>query len=412
METRRVVRPLVPLIVLATLALRHPGAQAFDVVLNAQNEFLDAYLVNGSGIPPRVVFDDPDPADPSSLTVAPRGGRHLNGKVCFFPRRTGHRGQFLIADDTYREACLDSHPPQARCAVTRRRSPFFVGHDPDGWGVFKRNGTWTRRHIHTPWDFSSPQPQGNIDPQGCVFDAAGRLFVNDVGHGAAREPDGSLIVFFPGRDKRYSTYCFLDKALSAPGMPVMDDAGNIYVPEPGAAKITTFSPPFPSHPSDCDNPNHLVATPPTKTVFFPVPGRDTGGLTIPISMVRVPNTDHWYIDGVILPPIINEYDRDAVFVRNIVPAGVPKNPIGMDVGSDGTLYYAEVNIDLVTLDTRCGSMSMVKFDANGQPQPPQTIGRTLQFPDGVTVVDSSRFAVDFTKLPPAVDLDPSACGGE
>ena len=57
-------------------------------------------------------------------------------------------------------------------------------------------------------------------------------------------------------------------------------------------------------------------------------------------------------------------------------------------------------------------MSMVKFDAGGQPHLPQTIGRTLQFPDGVTVVDSSRFAVDFTKLPPAVDLDPSACGGE
>ena len=113
-----------------------------------------------------------------------------------------------------------------------------------------------------------------------------------------------------------------------------------------------------------------------------------------------------------MPAIINEYDRDGAFVRNIVPSGVPKNPIGMDVGSDGTLYYAELNLDPVTLDTRCGSMSMVKFDAGGQPHLPQTIGRTLQFPDGVTVVDSSRFAVDFTKLPPAVDLDPSACGGE
>jgi hypothetical protein len=40
------------------------------------------------------------------------------------------------------------------------------------------------------------------------------------------------------------------------------------------------------------------------------------------------------------------------------------------------------------------------------------IGRTLRFPDGVTVVDSKQFAVDFTKLAPAVDLDPSACGGE
>jgi len=400
------------LLLLSTLVVSESTVRAFDVVLNAQGEFLDAYLANGSAVPPRVVFDDPDPADPGSLSVPPRGGRHLNGKLCFFPRRAGHRGQYLIADDTYREACLDSHPAQARCSVTRHRSPFFVGKDPDGWAVFKRSGTWTRQHIHTPWDFSSPQPQGNIDPQGCLFDAKARLFVNDVGHGAARDPDGSLIVFFPGRDKRYSTYCFIDKGLFAPGMPVMDDAGNVYVPEPAAGKITKFSPPFPARPADCDNPDHLVATPPTKTVFLPVPGRDTGGLTIPLSMVRVPKTDHWYIDGPILPAIINEYDRDGAFVRNIVPSGVPKNPIGMDVGSDGTLYYAELNLDPVTLDTRCGSMSMVKFDAGGQPHLPQTIGRTLQFPDGVTVVDSSRFAVDFTKLPPAVDLDPSACGGE
>jgi hypothetical protein len=400
-------------VLLAVLVESGPGARAFDVVLNAQGEFLDAYLVNGSPIPPRVVFDDPDPADPSSVTVAPRGGRHLNGKLCFFPKRTGHRGQFLIADDTYREACLDVDPPQARCAVTDPRSLFFVGMDPDGWGIFNRDGTWTGQHIHTPWDYpASPQPQGTIDPQGCVFDRKARLYANDVGHGAAREPDGSLLVFFPGRDKRYSTYCFLDKALSAPGMPVMDHAGNLYVPEPAALKITKFSPPFPKSPRDCDNPEHLVTTPPKKTTFFPAPGRDTGGLSVPLSMVRVPHTNHWYIDAPILPAIINEYDRDGTFVRNIVPADVPKNPIGMDVGADGTLYYAELNLDPTTLDTRCGSMSMVKFDANGQPQFPQMIGRTLRFPDGVTVVDSKRFAVDFTKLAPAVDLDPSACGGE
>ena len=413
MQDRAVGPMSIVLPLLATLVVGEPTARAFDVVLNAQGEFLDAYLVNGSALPPRVVFDDPDPADPGSLSDVPRGGRHLNGKLCFFPKRGGHRGQYLLADDTYREACLDVTTPQARCAVTRRKSPFFLGKDPDGWAVFNRKGKWTRLHINVPWNYpASPQPQGTIDPQGCLFDAKGRLFGNDVGHGAAREPDGSLLVFFPGKDKRYSTYCFIDKGLSAPGMPVVDDAGNIYVAEPAALKVTKFSPPFPTSPSDCDNPDHLVTTPPTKTTFFPVPGQDTGGLSVPVSMVRVPKTDHWYIDGAILPPIINEYDRDGAFVRNIVPANVPKNPIGMDVGSDGTLYYAELNLDPVTLDTRCGSMEMVKFDANGQPQFPQMIGRTLRFPDGVTVVDSKEFAVDFTKLAPAVDLDPSACGGE
>jgi len=399
------VLPLVGLVWLMGLLVPHPAARAFDVVLSAQGEYLDAYLVNGNAFPPRVVFIDPDPPDPNSLAAPPRVGRHVNGKLCFFPKRAGHRGQFILADDTYREACVDRHPPQARCSVTRRRSPFFVGKDADGWAVFRKTGKWTHLHIHTAWDFTGPQPQGNIDPQGCVFDAKGRFFGNDVGSGKIGENDGSLLVFFPGHDKRYKTYCFLDKKLASPGMPVMDDAGNIYVAEPAAGKVTKFSPPYPSSARDCANADHLVTTPPTKSVFL------QGGI-IPVSMVRVPKTDHWYIDGVLAPAIINEYDANGAFVRNIVPANVPKNPLGMDVGSDGTLYYSELNLDPMTFDTRCGSVSMVRFDAAGQPQPPQTLGKNLLFPDGITVEDSSRFAVDFSTLPPSPNFDPSMCGGE
>ena len=36
----------------------------------------------------------------------------------------------------------------------------------------------------------------------------------------------------------------------------------------------------------------------------------------------------------------------------------------------------------------------------------------LRFPDGVTVVDSRRLKVKVERLTPAVDLDPSQCGGE
>ena len=405
---------LAAVLLLPAAAVPVHAARAFDVVLNAQGEYLDAYLVNGKAFPPRVAFIDPDPSDPACLPsdptcLPPRVGRHVNGKLCFFPRRVHRPGQFVIADDTYREACLDSHPPQARCSVTDPKSPFFVGMDPDGWAIFDRSGKWTQEHIHTPWNFSGPQPQGNMDPQGCVFDKKGRMFGNDVGTGAEGANNGSLIVFFPGKDRRYTTFCFLDKGLADPGMPAMDDKGNIYVPEPAAAKLTKFSPPFPSSAADCDNPEHLVTTPPVKSRFI-APG--AGGLNIPVSIVRVPHTKHWYVAGPIFPPIINEYDADGAFVRNIVPANVPKNPLGMDVGHDGTLYYAELNLDPVTLDTRCGSVSMVRFDRHGQPQPPVTLGKNLRFPDGVTVVRSSRFAVNFRQLPPSPDLTPAECGGE
>src|SRR5262249_6684384 len=159
----------------------------------------DGYLVNWKPFPPRVIVNDPDPHPPDSLTVPPYiGGRHLNGKLCFFPSRIRPRHQYIVADDEYREPCLGSHPPQARCTVTDPSAPFCVGMDADGWAVFDRTGRWTREHIHTQWDFSQPQPQGNKDPQGCVFDRQGRLFATDVGSEQFGLNDGSVIVFFPG----------------------------------------------------------------------------------------------------------------------------------------------------------------------------------------------------------------------
>ena len=94
------------------------SAGAFDVVLSTQGEYMDGYLVNGKAFPPRVIVDDPDPHPPDSLTTPPYiGGRHLNGKVCFFPLTCAkHRGQYVVADDEYREACLD--PFRRRRAAT------------------------------------------------------------------------------------------------------------------------------------------------------------------------------------------------------------------------------------------------------------------------------------------------------
>ena len=94
-------------------------ARAYDVVLNAQGEYLDAYLINGSEPPPRVAFIDPDPPDPDSPTSHARIGRHVNGQLCFMPRQFARGAAFIIADDTYREACLDRNPPQARCEDPR-----------------------------------------------------------------------------------------------------------------------------------------------------------------------------------------------------------------------------------------------------------------------------------------------------
>jgi hypothetical protein len=399
------------LLVLGTIG----PAGAFEVVLSTQGEYMDGYLVNGKALPPRVIVDDPDPHPPDAVTTPPYiGGRHLNGKVCFFPRGVhGHKRQYLVADDEYREACLDPHPPQARCSVTKRKSPFYVGKSLDGWAVFDAHGRWTRQHIQVAGEPNVDQnadPQGAKDPQGCAFLPDGRLITTDVGSEMIGQNDGALMVFFPdGAHGGYESYCFLDKSLADPGMPVLDDAGNVYVPEPQGFRVTKFSPPFPSSPADCANADQLVTTPPQKSTWL---ASGVGGLAVPVSIARVHGNDHFYVAGAIAPPIINEYDANGGFVRTIVPANVPKNPLGMDVGKDGTLYYAELNLDPATFDPRCGSVSMVKFDAAGNPQPPVTLGVHLQFPDGITVVDSSQLRIKWKKLKPSPDIPVSECGGE
>ena len=85
------------------------------------------------------------------------------------------------------------------------------------------------------------------------------------------------------------------------------------------------------------------------------------------------------------------------------------NPLGMDVGSDGTLYYSELNLNMDT-STGCGRVSMVRF-VGGMPQAPQVLGQNLSFPDGITVIDSSQVHVNFLKLPQAPEPAPSTCNG-
>src|SRR5438093_1473111 len=63
MSSERRRPALVFTVALAVLLLPCAFARAFDVVLNAQGEFMDAYLVNGTAYPPTHVFIDPAPAN-------------------------------------------------------------------------------------------------------------------------------------------------------------------------------------------------------------------------------------------------------------------------------------------------------------------------------------------------------------
>jgi hypothetical protein len=391
-----------------------PGvARAYDVVLNSQGEWLDAYLFYyGTLDPPRLAFIDPDPPQPDNPAGPPaRVGRHVNGPLCFMPRRFARGAAFVIADDTYREACLDRNPPQARCNGGRGRN--YVGQDADGWGVFRRNGRWTKRVIAVPWTSPGAEDPGNTDPQGCLFLPDGTFIGVDVGHGDPGTADGSLVAFFPGRRKSYDTYCFLARAsLAQPSMPLLLDDGSFLLAESGfdfggvnPGRVTRYSGPFPTSEADCPNADHVVTTPPTKTTFTSFPA---SAMATPAAIARVPGSDHVYITSPLVPPIINEYSAAGVFVRTIAPT--PMNPLGIGVGSDGTAYFAELHLS-PTFQTGCGSVSRVRFD-NGQPLPQETLSQNLLFPDGVTVIDSGQLSVRWESLPPSPENDPSACSPE
>ena len=456
---------LTPLLA-ASLFFGLSQAQASDVVLNAQYEYLDAYVIGDDGSYTRRVFIDPDPVmDSQGNTVeAARVGRHVNGQLCFFPSTAGSdfAGKFLIADDTYREACVETNLRQARCDAPDSDLE-FVGKDADGWGVFNADGTWAKRVIQTD-DFSCDevaktcvQPIGTVDPQGCAFDAAGNFFGTDVNAGAIGVAKGALIVFFNNNgdvQANYQDYCIVATGLGAPGMPVVADAGkSIIFTEAttsdgplgalgdltgrdefraNAGRVLKFSFTSPLSQSDCNLTTHELKTSGTakmtRSDFMTFPA---DGVVTPESITQVPDgfefggplakPPHYYVGSVLLPPVINEYDTNGSFVRNIVLPLLPKNPIGMGVGKDGTLYYAELNLgpniknnNPETLDpfaTGCGRVSRVRF-VQGVPLIPEVLQDNLAFPDGVTVVDSSQLNVTLSSLPDAPAPDSNNCKRE
>ena len=150
----------------------------------------------------------------------------------------------MVANDTYREACVDTSSPQARCEPSH---PDYVGNDADGWAVMNPDATWAGTVFSTGTP-SDPDHRGTADPQGCVFDAGANLIGNDVGGGSVGTASGNVVLFFAS--SLYTQHCFLATDLAQPGMPVIDN-GVVYVPQSGGGVITKFSGPFPTDPSHC-----------------------------------------------------------------------------------------------------------------------------------------------------------------
>ena len=358
----------------AALALAGPGASALPtqqkksstvIVLNGEGNNLNAYASKPPFKKQNVIRNAED--DPKGLDI--------NAQICFFPDGSN---RFIAGEDTDQP-----NPPQ-------------------GWGIFKMNGTKVGKLSAKQVGKLTPTYQGSLDNAenyGCGFLSDGRVVTSDVGNQASGEGNGQLIVWFPPFNTRDVKYCKLDIGIATAGGIYVDDEDRVYVPSarPPSSGVFRYTGPFPT--SDdaaggCDGTDGTGApldTSVQKELFI---GPENDLLT-PSAIVGAPN-GRLYVASV-FNGRINEYDADGGFLRTVLqpPAGETLGekpystgtPFGLGVGPDGTLYYADIGI-VVSPDGVGpgpeGTVKRLRF-VDDEPQPPETMGTGLAFPDGIGV---------------------------
>ncbi len=322
--------------------------------------------------------------DPEHEFVAPN--RDVNGMVCLFPDGSG---RFLMGEDT------------------RQPSP------PPGYGVFEANGLQVGKLTPT---FLGPFSE----PYGCAFgadpdpadDVLPPLFTTEVGEESATAANGQLILWFPPYDvypgpagafpetDAFSTnFCKIATDIGTAGGVAVDGQGRVYVASASGSQILRFSPPFPTAPDDAGGcgAQDPVGSPQAEVVNREVFANldAAAGMGFFTALAIGPN-GHLFA-GSVVAGNIGEYDLDGTFLRLVVdaPEGslvFPKslgNPQGIAFDAEGTLYYADLDLQgtFPDLDTGPdGRIWRVRFDKRGDPLPPETIAQGLGFPDAVAVL--------------------------
>ncbi|MEX2294029.1 MAG: PQQ-binding-like beta-propeller repeat protein [Acidimicrobiales bacterium] len=352
------------------------------VLLGAEDNRLRAYdPVTGAQ---QVVL--PSKADDSV------NGLDSNAQICEDPQNPGY---FIDGEDTGQP-----NPPQ-------------------GWGYFQLLGTAVGNLSAVQLGKLTPTYQSSLDNAenyGCGFLPNGDLLTTDVGNQQPTDAaDGQLIVWFRPPSGKFDSnsvaYCKVDVTIPTAGgiwvegSTVFAAANRPDLQGGQLGGIYRYEGSWPTGPTGADGCGRTDGTGAplvsegriTKTLFITA---DPVGALTPSAIVGAPG-GHYYVSSV-LTGVIAEYDAAGQFVRRILQPAVTDlqppyatgTPFGMAVGDDGSLYYADIGVEL-TLPApgpgdHNGSQRVIHF-VDGQPQAPVTMATGLQYPDGqgfVTITES------------------------
>jgi hypothetical protein len=336
------------------------------IVFNGEGNNLNAYKAEPPFTKQNVIRNHKDD---------PKHGLDINAQICFFPDGSN---RFVAGEDTGQP-----NPPQ-------------------GWGILQLRGTQvgqlSAKQVGKLTATYQPSTD-NAENYGCGFLSDGRIVTTDIGNQSSGPGNGQLIVWFPPFNSTNVRYCKIDVGIATAGAIFVDKQDRVYVPsarppEPG---VYRYSGPFPT--SDdatggCagqDTTGAPMATSVNKELFI----RLGNGLGSPIAIVRAPSNG-FYVSSVITG-VVNEYDANGGYVRTVLEP--PPNetlgektfstgtPLGLGTGPDGTVYYADIGITVTSKGIGPGpegTVRRIRF-VNGAPQPPETMGGGLAYPDGIGV---------------------------
>ncbi|MCP3986168.1 MAG: hypothetical protein GY723_17445 [bacterium] len=351
-----------PIAVLALAVLLPVTTSAEQLLITEGNRLLRLDLENLTRKPDVVV---------ENASLGGATGRDMNGMICLLP---GASGRFLAGEDTGQP---DTRP---------------------GWGVFDALGRQVAKLAGT-------YQVSQAEPHGCAFDREGRLFTSSVGNQGFGSGKGQLFLWFPpyeghpGPPEAYPAtgaasdgFCKLATDIAAAGGIAIDEAGRIYVASAGSGVIERFAPPFPTSPEQAGG---CGSRGPTGSPFATRIQRETfaSGWYTFSGLAFAPN-GHLFASSVFTGEIV-EYDASGELLRTVLdpddwfPPFSTGTPMGLALGADGTLYYADLDLtwDFPSIGPGPdGKVWRLRFDDAGEPLPPEILLRGLAFPDGVAVV--------------------------